>query len=400
MKQPAFTRYFLSHWQQILIAIGFLTGFGVIGGWRLGTAVPTFSPDESAYIAGAKSLQQIADNPSYAPHKLVVLLLHETYHVSPVTLRVISVVFGAMAVVFFYLILKSWFTRRMAILGSILFACSSWFLGFARNGIPDITIIWGGILILLAGWQLYGSQGKFLRTLAWIAALALCVYIPGMLWALLFYIGIAFSKRKKILPPFNPGQVIILGAILLVIISPLAYALFRTPKIILQLLLLPSQVPNFFDLINNIVSTALMISVRSPIEPLYNIASLPKLDYATTVLLLLGVYYFMQKFRLRRTWALLFSMLLGLLLGGMAGATGRSTTFLILPSYIIATAGLTVLAQQWITVFPRNPIARFLGISALTVLMAVIALYHLDKYFLAWPNSDATKKAYQVSVLK
>ncbi len=71
-----------------------------------------------------------------------------------------------------------------------------------------------------------------------------------------------------------------------------------------------------------------------------------------------------------------------------------ATLGLLIPVlYIVMANGIAYMLQSWFTVFPRNPVARTLGVVLLTIVVVVSCSYQLQRYFIAWPAAEATKPA-------
>jgi hypothetical protein len=108
-----------------------------------------------------------------------------------------------------------------------------------------------------------------------------------------------------------------------------------------------------------------------------------------------GVYWYFFLRRLDRT-----KLLLGGLVGGaILSALSIDALPILLPFiYLLAGAGMTLLLQQWFTVFPRNPLARNIGVGLIAVLLAFVGYYHMHRYFVAWPHTPETKQAYSLRI--
>ncbi len=68
---------------------------------------------------------------------------------------------------------------------------------------------------------------------------------------------------------------------------------------------------------------------------------------------------------------------------------------LVMPLIFIAVGlGFSRLFREWNGIFPRNPIAKTIGIIPIGLLMAVIIGHGLFSYFIAYGKSPETKAAY------
>jgi hypothetical protein len=62
--------------------------------------------------------------------------------------------------------------------------------------------------------------------------------------------------------------------------------------------------------------------------------------------------------------------------------------------YLIVAAGIGFMLQQWFRVFPRNPIARTLGASLITIAVISSSGYNLTHYFIAWAKAPETQSTF------
>jgi hypothetical protein len=116
-------------------------------------------------------------------------------------------------------------------------------------------------------------------------------------------------------------------------------------------------------------------------------------------MLLLGLYAYRKKVRLERTIVYIVAFLCSV---GLAAINNNQLyLYLCLPFlYLLIGEGISFMLTEWRSVFPRNPIARFVG----TVLMSIAVLaacgYHLNRYFLAWMQAPETRAVYAKKVDK
>jgi dolichyl-phosphate-mannose--protein O-mannosyl transferase len=135
------------------------------------------------------------------------------------------------------------------------------------------------------------------------------------------------------------------------------------------------------------------VFARGEVSPAFTIGRLPLLDVGTSIFFVLGSYWYLFQSKLDRTKLLTIGLIFGLILAGLNGSSYLA--FLLPFVYLVAIGGLALMLQQWFTVFPRNPLARGIGVGVMSLLIAVIGFYHLQSYFVAWPNTPATKQHFQ-----
>lgn len=388
-----FLSYIASIWEPLL-------GFGLVGSFivgllvfKLGNLVPGFNSLEIATMQGSNSLSAILSNPINAPYKIINLLFTHFHLTSPFAMRGVSVLFGAITIALFYYVLSRWHTARIALLGTILFATSSVFLHYARLAEPSITSMLLISALAYGSWLHNTKKPRLSLIIGIILAVAL-LYIPGIIW---FFLVGCIWQRKLLLEYFKKSPIIgsfliLLGLILL---APLGYGLYTNPSLIKSLVGFPIHtIPSIFDYLKNLLNVFVELFVRGPADPVVWLGRLPLLDIFTIAMCLLGIFVSFTKRQLDRNKMLIGSIIGGILLVGLGGSV--SITILIPFIYILASSGITLMLQQWFTVYPRNPIARTLGASILTIAVLMTCFYHINSYFIAWPNAVETKQAFQL----
>ncbi len=365
--------------------------------FQLNSLVPGLSVDESrtqAQIASnTLTIRGIMSEPFYLPYNTLIYALQKTDAASITALRSASALIGVIGVVALYVILKYWYATRMAILGTVLFSTSSWFLHTARLGVSDISYILILVLIAAALWFQKSSRRKaYLATLVVLGAGL--VYIPGMIWLLGAYFIWQFPKILKEIKKIQK-QYLAIGFVLAgLFFMPLVSSFVRNPSSTLkQLLGLPDTVPAPGALLSNSRGLFTDVFVNGPADPSMWLPGTPILSIFSIVMFVIGVIWLLRSLRLERARAQLSAIAIAsilIILGGPA-----PLAILIPFIYIICVAGLTYMLNEWFVVFPRNPIARTAGASLITVAVVMTSFYGVTRYYIAWPNSPDTKNSFQ-----
>jgi hypothetical protein len=382
------------HWQTILTTIAVLGGLGFLLFWQIGSLTDfKISPLEAETIASASSLRAILENSLYLPLKVL------TYGLSFIPmddafLRIASSIIGAITAIYFYIILRRLHTRRITAVGIILFVTASWFLQSARVITPVIMALYSATaLIFLSLWLPHVQYKKIAFVFAATVAASL-VYTPGFLPLLVFLLII---KPKKFLAVVRsvPVWVVVLSAVLFAaMIAPLIYSLIFGTLSVRTYLGIPLVFEPIEWLKRLLIIPAYLVA-RGPFQPGFNLGRLPILDVFTTVLTFLGAYSYYHQRRLSRTGLLVVLTLFACV---MIALNGPLWLPLLMPVvYILAVMGIAILLQQWFTVFPRNPLARSIGIGVMCLALATVSVYHLTRYFVAWPNNSETKITFDQS---
>lgn len=383
-------RFLARVWQPAALGI---IGVAIVAGllfFRLGTLLPGFSSSEIVVRENTRNFS-IITNPVNAPHAIGQNALQKLNHRGPWAMRSISAFFGIIAVLLFFLISSAWFTSQIAVLATLLFVTSSWFLHTVRLATPTILLTGVMALIVCGLWLRYSKKRSLSIVIAGIVA-ATCLYIPGMIWFVIVFFAwqapIIIRELKR--TPTAIVLVSIFGALLMV--APLITALFKQPALLKTLAGLPVQLPSWDNFASNLASIPMELFVRGPENSEIWLARLPILDLFTATLLLLGMYSIFFQLKLDRTKLLIGSLFGGSILIGFGGLVGL--TVLLPFIYLIVAAGISMLLKQWFTVFPRNPFARSLGVSLLISALCLCLFYQGSRYFIAWPNAPETKQVF------
>ncbi|MEO8785224.1 MAG: glycosyltransferase family 39 protein, partial [Candidatus Saccharimonadales bacterium] len=199
-------------WRQ---TAGYLAVLILVGGalwWRLGTLVPSLAQPELMARANANSLHKLYQQPLFLPHKMIQYLFMRFGGDGAFWMRSASALFGLLFVIIFYDIVRNWYSRRIALMSSLLLLTSAWFLHFARLGTPDIMyglsigLIWIGI-------RLKSVRAPRIRSiLASLIIIVASLYVPGLIWLI---VPLIIWQKKHIWYEIKKApRVIVLAAIL------------------------------------------------------------------------------------------------------------------------------------------------------------------------------------------
>jgi len=366
--------------------------------FSLNSLIGGISDREAQTATASQSLSVIAHHPEYLPLKLVHWLFGFAPFTSTAWLRLPNVLFAGLTLLTTTFIIRRWYGKRMALFGFIIFASSAWFLHVGRLASFDILYLWAIPTLLASHLLLYDKpQSKRLFYLWLVAQLAL-LYIPGMIW---FVIINALWQREELSEAWrNLGSTsrrLMWTGLALILLVPLAYGLITSTDIIhdtMQLIGLPASLPAPLDILRRAGEGLLFVGIRGNNTPVdLWLGRLPILDAFMSCMLLAGVYFYSMHWHATRTRLIVMYTLLGFILFALGGAVRLSIIVPVL--YLLAAAGLAYLLHLWLTVFPRNPLARSFGILILSIAIAVSSIYSLRQYFIAWPHHTETQTAFK-----
>jgi hypothetical protein len=359
--------------------------------WQLGSLVPGYSQTELQTYQAAASLGQIYDNPLNAPFLLVVKALSYVFTDSLITVRLAATLFGLGTLVLFAVILRQWHDTRTAIIGTLLFGVSAWFLHTARLGTPEVLMF--GVFVLAACGFWLKETRSWLAVFVCLVAAAVLLYVPGMVW----FIALGIVWQWKAIDRIFKLHLIALPLAVLTMlaaIAPLAWAIYRNHALIKPFLGVPENWPAPLEVARNLLEIPFHFFVRNEANPAVWLGTAPILDIFSLSMFVLGGYLYLRHVRLVRTHLFMAIMLLTVALM----AIGSPITFsVIIPFvYMVIAGGVAYLFDRWFMVFPRNPIARSIGWGLISIIIALVCAYHIIHYFVGWPHAAATHEIYTI----
>ena len=358
-------------------------------GYMIFALVP-FSSGEHPKAFGSASLSEIKHNVIFAPVKAVQFGILK-YTENDVYIRAASALAALAAAMLLYLMLRKWYAARVSLLATLMFISSSWFLHHGRSVNTDVMYL--GVLpalMLSCMWFLSKRYDTRLPFAAILVALAL--YAPGtwlfLLCGLIYFRKYIWRTSKKI-----SLKIVLLSSFLFLgTLAPLFYSFaFRQRQIIEWLGFNSNQDLTLNAVGSNFLDIPRQLFLSGIDNPLLWLPGTPVFDIFTIAMLILGFYAFRAGRYPAREKLVLGALALSVIL---IGAGGVATISLLIPLlYIIAANGLAYMLQSWFTVFPRNPVAKSIGVFLLTVAVGFSCFYQLQSYFVAWPEAGTTEAA-------
>lgn len=358
----------------------------------LGSLVPGFSDGELVQRGASGTLRSLVDNPLGAPHKILQFIPQHFKHHGPFLMRSASAFIGLFVAGCFYYILNQWYSRRVAILGTVLFVCSAWFLHTARLGTESINY---ALLLAAAACTVWlqKSRGSTPAVLAGACLIIVLLYIPGMIWFIVPGMLWQSQRIAGFLKRQHASFLTLIALAVVAALAPLGWAVFQNPELVKAFFGLPSSFPTPIEVLKNIIQVPSQLFFRGPDNPEIWLGRLPLLDWFSMAMFVAGAYAYSLNRKLDRTTFMTYIAAVGTLLIGLGGPV---TISILMPFvYLVITGGIALMLQQWFTVFPVNPVAKTLGASLMSIAILLAAYYNFNHYFIAWPNAPETKQVYQ-----
>ena len=388
-------RWFKKHYSYLLAVLSTGLIIGVLLTAQLTTLFKNPNPFEAENI---KNLSQttILHNPTDAPYFLVARGF-DLFTAPLSALRLSSVVFGLLIALLICYTLRQWFSDRIAVAGTLFIVTSSWFLAFSRIGAPYVMgAFWLSLFIAIGTWRTYTTKPLLTDSLIVLAA-GLSLYTPGYIWLAVIGVFVLALRRRKQLYILPRKHQWLLPLIMAAVTAPLIYAGFRNVSIVDNLLGINSLPLNFPEFLSRVFQNVSEIFFRGTASPSISLGRLPLLDIFSIVMVALGLYYFERRITLRRSQFLFAFGALAIFLVSMTEFKVGSLTIMFPIIMLFAIGGIVEVLQRWLSSFPRNPVARSIGVCLLVTAIGFTSFYHLQRYFVAWSNNPDAIAAHSIS---
>jgi hypothetical protein len=315
------------------------------------------------------------------------------HHTTNFWIRLPNAIIGGLTIIAFFALLKLWYSTRIAIAGGALFATSAWVLHVSRLASYNVDYLGGVTFFLLSTAILHKySDKKYVHSLINLLW-GLLIYVPGMVWLVAIN---AIRQHKQLRQGLKLQKTLpSVGAYILSVVIPLPliiYYLVKSPKHILSWLGIPSHLVGIQALAKQFAAVFVHIFIRGPQYPDLWVGRQPMLDIFCLVTLVLGIIFYSSHVKATRSQLLFGSFLIGTILITING--GVDISFVVPIVFLFISAGIAYLLQQWLAVFPKNPIARSTGYLLVTIAVALSCLYGIRSYFVAWPNNPASQAVF------
>ncbi len=378
-----------------------LFGWGIaamVAGWlliyKLGSLTGGLSRGEMSAASARLGWHGIYHDPFDLPLKAVrsVLFYLVPAHGQTLT-RLPNVVFGGLAIVSFGVLIRLWHGARVAALATAMFAASAWTLHVSRLASYDALYLWALPALMCSHFLL---RRYYKNPLVWFAGIitwGLLLYVPGLVW---FIIVDVWLQRRFVAGGWrHAGRwwlrllYVVAGLIWLPL---LALALSRSGAW-KTWLGLPAHFDGATALLKHFAGVPVHLLVRGPEYPQLWLGRSPILDVFGLAGCMLGIYFYVTRWRSHRSRYLLVAAVFGFVLVGINGPVQLSLLVPLL--YMAIATGLAYLLHEWLKIFPNNPLARGIGLGLVIFAVGLSCVYNYRAYFVAWPHTAATKAAFQ-----
>lgn len=359
--------------------------------YQLVSLMPGLSVNEVAVYNSAHSPSAITDNMVNAPYKSAVFISTKIFEVD-FGVRLVGALVGTLAVILFFFLVKELFGTLIGLATTVMFATSSLLLGMSRTATPNIMLLSLLAIIAVAAYIRFGKR----TDIGWITAafvIGLSLYVPGIFLFVLPVIIWKFKYARDSIKTINKPAIITASAIFAILLIPILLSLITDPAIWKGYVGINGELNTITIMAKYAYAAVASIFVISPIDSAYWLGRQPILDVFATAMFICGAFSLIKHYKLDRLWLILGVAFLSIVWIG--ATTNRYGVIILLPFiYLVIGAGLRMLTDEWFSVFPKNPIAKYIGAGLLVIAIAVSVNFQLHRFFVAWPNNEATRQAF------
>jgi hypothetical protein len=351
---------------------------------------PPLSPDNASQ---AYDMSSDIDSVAYLPIKAALLALHKLNLGNQYNMRYLSVLVMLLGVFCFYKFIASWISSRMAMFSTLLFACSTWALLQTRQ--DSVTTMQLALIpaILYLGTLIIRSDSWALKLICSIL-LAQFIFVPGAIWFFIFFavIGVYLNDKTTLKTLLLP-----MAAFLITLAAYGALVFHWSITSYHQIVRLAGPelgvLPTLSTIKANLTDLPGQLFYSGLNDPTW-LKSTPIVDWVSAIFLLAGfIYLFRTKLHPIRKKVIISFFVLALVLVLLNSITYVSVLLPLI--YLCIGLGMTYLADQWMIIFPNNPLARSLGLVMIGVIVFSVCFFHLERYFVGWPKTDEYHQIYK-----
>ncbi len=319
---------------------------------------------------------------SFDPHMVVDLPYHllqrlslELFGVSPISIKLPSLILGLFSALGMLMLLRMWFRQNVAVLTTILVITTGQFLFVAQSGTASVVYLFWSIWLLVAAMMISrGAKLSLFWTVLLFVTAALSLYTPLSLYILLALVSamILHPHLRYLARRLSKPELLFATLCAVIIVAPLGYVIVRQPMIGFTLLGIPNEWPN---LQANIMQ--LLRQYLDFVSPSSGVVMTPIYGLGSMILIALGIVRLVTTKYTARSYIIVAWVVL-LLPVLVINPNYVSVTFV--PVILLMAMGIQWLLTRWYRLFPRNPYARLAGLVPLAVLIGGMVFSGVDRY--------------------
>jgi 4-amino-4-deoxy-L-arabinose transferase-like glycosyltransferase len=305
--------------------------------------------------------------------------------------RFAQAVLGVATSVFFYLFVKSWFNKQVALISTLFFATNAFLLILSRVINPSAIIIFLQMVILYVLTIAFREKNIYLFGLAGLLAGVGFYVSPFFVLSglLIMLAGLAvIAKNHKFFVVYKYEFLAMFVAILVAA----SYYLYKSPVFASNMLAFfnPGSISVFYL---NLGSNVTAIFAQTNFRTVLNVGAEPLVDPFIAVSFFCGVIFALFHSNKRKYLFLMLWLLASLVVISLAANQNMGNLVLLMPIiFIFAGSVLDYVLTNWTRTFPYNQMAKLAMTLVFSLFLFLSVYYNFEKFFYGW-QENATVKA-------
>lgn len=309
------------------------------------------------------------------PYHLLQQLTLSIFGVTILGIKLPSIILAFLSAIGIVLLLRRWFKPSVGVLASLIAITTGQFLFIAQDGTPNVLyLFWAVLLILLATISTTSTKFKTTIKIAFFAIAALSLYTPLSIYMLIALLTafLLHPHLRFLIKQLSKQKLIIGVAISAVLISPLIFATIKNPGLGLELLGIPTKLPDFIANFNLLGAQYLGFT-----KPGGMTLMTPFFELGSMLIIGFGLFRIIHTVAAAKSYIVLIWIVC---LIPVIILNPSFTSIVFLPMVLLLAYGLGFLLSYWYKLFPRNPYARIGGLIPMIILVTVLVFSGADRY--------------------
>jgi hypothetical protein len=371
------TLYKFRFWLGYLLLAAFMVTIVIA---QLDSIPPGLGPSEQQSVLASASInfEHLPTNVVDLPYHIVQKFSVDIFGVTPLGVRLPSLIFGSLAAIIFALILRRWFNTNVAIVAALVVLSSAWFVATLRLGAPLIMVpFWTSLILLAATYIAQETKHWKLWKVGLAFAAAISLYTPFMVYIFIAaLLASASQPHLRYLVKRSSKFALTVGSFFFAaLLLPLGWGIYKNWQQMWDLLAMPQNIPGPIDFANNLANAA--SNLVNPYNAGFGEMLTPLVSLASLALLFMGAARLLRDSHSVRSHLLLFW---AAVLVPVVALNPNNLIVLLVPVMLVMAIGVHLIINYWYRLFPRNPYARVFGLIPLAVLIAVIVHFNYQQY--------------------
>jgi len=312
---------------------------------------------------------------------------------NPLSMRLLSATIGIAASIFFFLFVRNWFNKQVALIATLLLATNTTMLILSQAVNPMMMIIALQLAIMYIATIAFRDKNIWLFLLTSVLA-SIGLFLSPLfivMGILIFIASIAMIARNpKVFDLYKYHLVMLI----LPILASLAIYVFLSLESI-SVLLSYFSVGSIATFYLNVGSNILTLFSGSLFSSNLSVAAEPLLDPFVALSSITGLVYAFFHSGKRKHQFILLWLLFGTVIISLVSKQDVVNIALIMPAiFILSAIMLDYLLTSWVRTFPYNKSARVVMTLIFSIFLFLSIYYNFQKYFYAWQGNPVVQKQY------